>query len=543
MDKLMNAAGSISNERRECKFNLPYKGTWKLTTELLSGMLEPLGFGGQEDELMPVHDDYIMAGEVYKPLINFVMKHADVLHDRFSVIDFIEYYNAYGCEHTIRTIIDLDNKHTKLSEVGDYTDTFKDNWYHEDHDIFTINNGYALVTKNKTKQYKEDWSDVDRTIEVVIIKIDNNPYEGLTVIPKESTLLCDVTYKDVTIKRDIAFSDKYMYELKISGNVVINSETPLLCSGGVVRIKGTPGSKLTLISGEQQPCIGPKTHTGMSYGRWSPSGSTPKEVIIDGAEVICQSMVESFSIGCYGGSNEIPKITLLNGADLICPETTGERVIIKAARAPGGSTKISEDMVYAIKKTGQHTLELVSADVKDAYNDLICKHPRYSGTIALTTTVKDIGTAMEILHENPRVNVELIIMSDAPLYIKRAAVLLRLPDRYEAVKHNELKFETLYKSDFIKKLIYKGADIDDVIAAVNLIHLYKCIAEKGGWWDFIKEVCYEMIPSYYYDFQEHRGSSHEEHVNYFLESNHSLITKEIQDMIDPQSINYFLWDD
>jgi len=49
MDKLMNATGSISNERRECKFNLPYKGTWKLTTELLSGMLEPLGFGGQED--------------------------------------------------------------------------------------------------------------------------------------------------------------------------------------------------------------------------------------------------------------------------------------------------------------------------------------------------------------------------------------------------------------------------------------------------------------------------------------------------------------
>ena len=607
MDKLMNAAGAISNERTEVKFTLPYKDTWRLTTDLLSGMLEPLGFGGQEDELMPERDDYVRAGEVSKSLRNFVIKYIDKIHPKFSIIDFTEYYMENDCERTTRTIIDLDNKHTKLSEVGDYTDTFEDNWSHEDHDVFTISNGYALVTKNKTKQYKEDWADLDRTIEVVIIKIDNNPYEGLTEIPRESTLLRDVTYTNVTIKRDIKFNNTelvastptYNYQssnrpvamdeghlisedkdspmiehtveksrggghklkvytdlennliltnpasgeidiLKVAGEVTVNSETPLECSGGIVIVKGEKGSKLTLISGEQQPCIGPWNRTNMSYGRWSPQGTSPKEIIIDTCTVVCESKVDGFSIGCYG-TNDIPKITLLNGAELICPETKGKRVILKQAVPPVGSTKISEHMVYGIMKEGDSIFDVVSQEVKNAFSELITKYPMYKDALSTTTTVKDITESIKILSMNPNVDVTPLLKYDAKLFIKRCALLLRMPDFEEVVQLDEFRFDAMKKHEFINKLAYGGEEIEQGEAAANLINYLKLRTKNTPSWEFIKEVCYEIIPSYLYDFGKRRGSLVDQ-VDDFLEENKHLITKKIQDMIDPQSINYFLWD-
>lgn len=540
MDKLLNAASAGNNQRKECKFKLGNKGTWRLTKDLLVGVLDPLGFGGHEAELL-IGDDYISAGEVSKSLIQFVMKYIDIIHSKFSIIDFTEYYTINDSEHTTRTIIDLDTIHTKLCEVGDYTDTFKDNWSREDHDTFTISNGYALVRKNKTKKYKEEhWVCLDRTVEVSIIKVNNNSYEGLSVIPKNATLLNNVIYTDVTIERNVIFSDEYMHELKIAGNVVINSETPIQCSGGVVTIKGIEGSKLTLKSGEQQPCIGPWTRTGMSYGRWSPEGTSPKEIIIDNCTVICESKVDSFSLGCYG-TNDIPKITLLNGGKLICPETSGNRVILKQAVPPGGSTKISEPMIYGIMKKEDSIFDVVPAEVRTAFAELVYKYIEYKDSLYTTTTVKDIEEAFNILSTNPNVDITLLLKSNAKLFIKRCALLLRIPDAEDIVKLDEFRFDAIKKSDFINKLVYGVEEGDQLESSVNLIHFLKINTYSTPHWNFIKEVCYEIIPSYLYDYGEHRGYTNEEHVGAFIEENKHLIHDKYKAMISRDVIDYFLW--
>lgn len=149
--------------------------------------------------------------------------------------------------------------------------------------------------------------------------------------------------------------------IHINGDVTLEDEVPVVCNG-VVRIEGTPDSVLHLVANsERQPCIGAKTHTGMSYGRWSPSGICPVRIEIDGCTVTCESKVLNFTIGKYG-TNDMPEIVLLNDAKLICPEMDGERVITYQATAPEGSTKISESMQYGIRRAGQTDWDLFSEE-------------------------------------------------------------------------------------------------------------------------------------------------------------------------------------
>ncbi len=541
MDKLMNAASAVVTVRKEVKFTLPNQHTGQRKAGDIIGLLEPIGFGGCETELLSERHEFVWSGDIAKNLVEFVKKNVSVLFDKFSVIDFTEYYTVNDGEHYTRVIIELDDKHTKPYEVGNYTDTVGETFTSEDHDILTINpDKYAFIERKKTAKNKFDWGCLDKEIEVCIIRWKDKPYACMTVIPKEVNILSDETYRDVTIKRNVIFKNDGMSVFKVAGKVAINAVTPIECSGGIVNIKGEPNSELLLICADQQPCIGSRTRTGMSYGRWSPEGSAPKEIIIDGCKVICVNKVPGFSIGAYG-DNVIPEVKCINGGTLICPEMTGERIILRNAQAPGGSTKISESMVYTIKKAGDNMLDLMDPKVRDAYYDLIIKYPQCTDVIISTTTLVDIQEAMSLLKLNSKVDVTLLMTSDAKMYKKRGALLLRLPEMDKAAKCEEFIFE-MKKEEFIKDFIYKGNNILQPNAAVNLIHLFKKIAIKDLCWDFMKEVCYEIIPAYYYDFQEHRGKTNEEYVDRFLEENSKLIDEKYQEMIDPQSIYYFLWD-
>jgi len=111
----------------------------------------------------------------------------------------------------------------------------------------------------------------------------------------------------------------------------------------------------------------------------------------------------------------------------------------------------------------------------------------------------------------------------------------------EVAKWDEFRFE-MRKWEFIRNFIFHNDTVDQTAAIVNLIQLYKEIATKERFWDFMKEVCYELIPAYDYDFQDNRSFTNEEHVNKYLENNSSLISEDIRGMIDPQTIFYFLWD-
>lgn len=57
--------------------------------------------------------------------------------------------------------------------------------------------------------------------------------------------------------------------LEVNGNVRVAAENPIIADAEVITIKGS--GILNLIATEgMQPCIGSRTYTGMSYGRWSP---------------------------------------------------------------------------------------------------------------------------------------------------------------------------------------------------------------------------------------------------------------------------------
>lgn len=607
MDKLMNAAGAVSNERRAVKFELENPIVSTITVDMLKGLFDPIGLHNCEEELFNGRDEYLWSRDISKNFILVVKNHVEKLFQNFSKITFIEHYTMDGKECSTNTVIAFDNVNTKLCDVGEYTDTYKDRWSNEDHDQFEIHNDYVFVTKRKSSSVKNQWSDVNQTVEMTIIRANDFMYEGLTEIPKTSSLLNTAVYKDVTIKRNVKFNNTELVSftptyndqssnrlvvidegyllsegkgnpmieyavkkpregehklkvhldlennltltspasgeidiLKVAGEVTINSETPLECSGGIVIVKGEKGSKLTLISGEQQPCIGPWTRTNMSYGRWSPEGTSPKEIIIDACTVVCESKVDGFSIGCYG-TNDMPKITLLNGGKLICPETSGNRVILKQAVPPGGSTKISEHMVYGIMKEEDNVIDMVPDEVKTLYLELISKHPEYEDTLSLTTTSKDIIEAYTILAMNPNVDITLLLKSNAHLFIKRCALLLRMPDFEEVVQLDEFRFDAVKKHEFINKLAYNGEEVGQGEAAANLINYLKSSTKNTPHWTFIKEVCYEIIPAYLYDYGEHTGYTKEEHVDTFIEENKHLIHDKYKSMINPDVIDYFLW--
>ena len=140
--------------------------------------------------------------------------------------------------------------------------------------------------------------------------------------------------------------------LVVQGEVTIKCPCPIIAPKELT-IKGKPGSKLTLINTEEcQPCIGGKAYTGMSFGRWSPCYVyTPETLIVKGVDLICESVVENFTIGSYN-HNKTTEIKCYNGS-IECPEAHGERKLVEAAEPPHGSTKISMYPTYVIVKPGE----------------------------------------------------------------------------------------------------------------------------------------------------------------------------------------------
>jgi hypothetical protein len=141
------------------------------------------------------------------------------------------------------------------------------------------------------------------------------------------------------------------------GTSSITAECPVEGSG-TITIKGS--GDLVLTSLGLQPCIGPRTATGFSYGRWEPSELELKKIVIDGVNVICKGSVPNFALGSYG-RQQVPDIEIINGGNISCPEKSGERVMVKnGGEGLSVSTKRVKPAVYRIEMAKNQT-EAVSA--------------------------------------------------------------------------------------------------------------------------------------------------------------------------------------
>lgn len=93
--------------------------------------------------------------------------------------------------------------------------------------------------------------------------------------------------KDCKVYSSFVASEENDYTLMVDGNVTIIAENPIIAFDHVT-ITGVPGSKLTLSGmSPDQPCIGSKTITGLSYGRWEPAIKCTKEIRVDMVTVEC----------------------------------------------------------------------------------------------------------------------------------------------------------------------------------------------------------------------------------------------------------------
>lgn len=126
-------------------------------------------------------------------------------------------------------------------------------------------------------------------------------------------------------------------------------ECPCNVSGTVYFIGKDKDKDILILTSTdpRQPCIGPKTRTNLSYGRYEEAGRTLSKIVIKNCTVKCEGINKYFTLGEYG-SIEVPKIEIENGA-LICPETLGTRVMVYNAAIPEGSTKIYEDPYYYVQ--------------------------------------------------------------------------------------------------------------------------------------------------------------------------------------------------
>lgn len=401
-------------------------------------------------------------------------------------------------------IVTLDHKHTKFLELNEFStgkivhtsSTFcAVRWFR--HDFWA-----PYINPDDAEKYGSyEGVAFMCPCEFVVFKADGNPYDGMNELPTTATILSGMVLRDCKVHTSFLASEENDYTLNIAGNVVIESDVPIVTESRVI-IKGERGSKLTLRSTEdKQPCIGARTRTGMSYGRWCPEGKCPKEITVDGVEVVCESLVENFSIGQYG-SEEIPNITLLNGGRLDCPETEGTRVVLHMAVAPEGSTKIADKMRYGLRVVGQTAWDLFSNEKKRLYEELKNVNPTMCEYISVSTSEATLSKVIALSKMKSGINCKRFIeMSERGRgYIGRCADILCMPDKLVTsdAEMPEFIFETV-KAEYIEKEFY-GTFAEPVLSVKTLIKFF--LDRVTNMSDYTAEVLYEAIPSYFYNYPE-----------------------------------------
>lgn len=280
------------------------------------------------------------------------------------------------------------------------------------------------------------------------------------------------------------------------------------------------GVTLTLIAEEpMQPCIGPQTHTGMSYGRFTLSRYTLKKIVVDRIRVIClpHNLNPNFSIGTYG-YREVPIIECINGGSIECPESYGTRLMVDNIQSYECSTKLTGCATYMILEPGQSPNEFMT-DEQKALRDEIAEYvPQLAKRIDYSYNIEGLKKLVEVS--------KLVTVSD-PTYWRdrrsagyymmlRTCAILQLP--LDWAHKQEFVFEGEKLGALIERYFAGNIDFDkfSVEKAIALAMLYELVFKKDHPnEEFRWEYAYEMIPSYYYNFIH--GVPHYKNVLHFLE--------------------------
>ena len=287
-------------------------------------------------------------------------------------------------------------------------------------------------------------------------------------------------------------------EIEVHGDCVVEGIVPVNADSADVVIKGD--GRLTLVCTESmQPCIGTRTVTGLSYGRWEPSGCRgPEKITVDGVEVVCCSQVDNFAIGKYG-VEKVPAIECINGGRLVCPEATGERIVLKQAKAPAGSTKIVSGMQYGIFREGMLKDEFLSPACKL----LAAKLPdNMREKIQFNTLEEGLKEAVRLCDYKKGIDVGLLLDGSKNLTYARTCCMLRNQEIYSETEFDleQAKIDYLAAKytnrSIINETLNRYINVEIVVKWL-IILVYEELGESIT--DYACDVLYEMIPSYFFD--------------------------------------------
>lgn len=283
------------------------------------------------------------------------------------------------------------------------------------------------------------------------------------------------------------------YTLDVRNDVTIEADVPIDVSKVAIAVIKGSGALYLKATEFMQPCIGSRTYTGMSYDRWTPNCCKCKKIIVDGVHVVCESITPNFTIGAYN-FEEYPEIICLNGGELLCVETSAKRILKTKAYPPDGSTKISTVAEYVLE--GQ---ELFSAGQKKLISEINKVTSVWKDRISFKTTPQFLEAALELLQINPDCNVDMLVNGkyQKSVMICRTMCVLSMPERlYDA---RELLFE-VNKLEFLEEEYKFHITNDAALAVCELVHrIFGDDFNKLTDWQV--EQVYEMIPSYFYQFE------------------------------------------
>lgn len=285
------------------------------------------------------------------------------------------------------------------------------------------------------------------------------------------------------------------YTLDVQNVATIQAAIPIEASTVETVVINGPGTLCLKATEFMQPCIGSKTYTGMSYGRWTAHKCKCKKIVVNGARVVCESTTPNFTIGAYN-FEEYPKVICINGGEMICPETDAKRILKIKAYPPYGSTKISTIAEYVLE--GQ---ELFSEGQKKLIEEIAALAPAWKMHIDYRATSKFLETALELLKMNPNCNVNMLVNGRYQRYamICRTMCVLGMPERL--YNDAELLFES-NKLEFLEKEFKfpVTSKEDTALAVCELMHhVFGDDFSKLSDWQV--EQVYEMIPTYFYEFE------------------------------------------
>jgi hypothetical protein len=287
----------------------------------------------------------------------------------------------------------------------------------------------------------------------------------------------------------------------------------------VIKIFG--GGALTIYGESRQPCIGPETNDGLSYGRWSESPSNKlKKIIIDGTQVMFINKNENFSIGAYN-YEEYPVVELINGGRLInCPEMTGTRELIFTAYPPSGSTKIVNDPTYIIVAPEHDLSNYVTKEHIAFMNYLkLIGRSELIKLVSPRTLSDGMERAKRLLSLNKDAHVASLIngLHNKNLYIVECACVLEMPGDtcdYDELYFEQCKYETICER-YHKYDKYPDRKAYDCVVCTIVHGLFED-KNFGSLTPWQKEMIYEMIPSYFFSFSGYK--QHEDAAKAFYEN-------------------------